>query len=140
MHKKFFFAVLAYFFISFFVAMIWHMVLFHDQYVAMGAFTRSQPLIPFGLAALLFQGLVFSYFYPLYYRHKGGGNYLLRGIQFCLFLGLTVYTVMVFATVAKFQIEPIGQFFVLGTAFQILQFTLVGIGIGAIYGNCQTSP
>ena len=89
----------------------------------------------FGMAAILLQAVVFSYFYPLYYRHKGGGHPLRRGIEFGLFMGLTVYSVMVFATPAKFNIDPVQDFILYGTAFQIIQFLAVGTIIGLIYGR-----
>ncbi len=89
----------------------------------------------FGVLAMVLQGIVFAYFYPLFYRHKGGGHPVIRGIQFSLFMGLTVWTVMVLATAAKFKIEPVIDFVLLGTAFQLLQFVLVGAVIGLIYGK-----
>ena len=42
---------------------------------------------------------------------------------------------MVPATAAKFTIEPVWHFVGLGTAFQLLQFTVVGAGIGLVYGR-----
>ena len=133
--SKFLSSVAAFFALTMAVAYPWHMVLFHEKYVAMGALTRGEPIIPFGMLAIILQGAVFAYFYPLYYRHRGGGASVLRGIQFALFLGLTVWTVMVLATAAKFAIEPVWHFIFLGTAFQILQFVLTGAAIGWIHGR-----
>lgn len=101
MNKKFFLSVAAYFVITMAVAYPWHMLLFHEKYVAMGAFTRGEPIMAFGILAIILQGIVFAYFYPLFYRHVGGGAPVFRGIQFGLFLGLTIWTVMVFATAAS---------------------------------------
>ena len=122
-NRKFLLAVLAYFLVTMATAYPWHVLLFHDKYVAMGAFTRGEPIMAFGVTAVLVQAIVFAYFYPLFYRHVGGGNPLLRGIQFALFLGLTVWTVMVFATAAKFRIEPVVDFIMLATVFQLIQRT-----------------
>lgn len=130
MNKRFFLSIGVYFVLTMATAYPWHMVFFHDKYMAMGAFTRGEPIMPFGMLAVLLQAIVFAYFYPLFYRHVGGGNPILRGIQFALFLGMTVWTVMVFATAAKFAIEPVGHFVLLGTLFQVIQFTVVGAGIG----------
>jgi len=91
--------------------------------------------MPFGMLAILLQAVVFSYFYPLFYRNVGGGNPVVRGTQFGLFMGLTVWSVMVFATAAKIEIEPKTTFVMLATAFQIIQFTCVGAAIGLVYGN-----
>jgi hypothetical protein len=135
MSRKFWLAILAYFVVTMATAYPWHMVLFHDKYVAMGAFTRPEPVMPFGITAILLQAVVFSWFYPLFLRHVGGGNPAMRGIQFGLFMGLTVWSVMVFATAAKFVIEPKLDFLLYGTVFQFIQFVLVGAAIGIIYGS-----
>ena len=132
MHK-FWLSVAGYFLATMAVAYPWHILLFHDQYMAMGAFTRGEPIMPLGMAAVIVQGIVFAYFYPLFLAHKGGGSSLKRGIQFSLLMGLTVYTVMVFATAAKFKIEPLSQFLFYGTAFQLLQFVVVGVVLGWIH-------
>lgn len=136
-NRPFLYSIGAYFLITMLVAYPWHLVAFHEKYVAMGAFTRGEPLMLFGMLAVILQAIVFAYFYPLYYRHRAGGPPLLRGIQFGLFLGVTVWTVMVFATAAKFKIAPVSHFVLLGTLFQILQFTLVGGAIGMIYGRTE---
>ena len=135
MNRKFALAVLAYFVVTMLTDYPWHMLLFHDQYEAMGAFTRGEPVMSFGMTAILLQAVVFAYFYPLFYRHAGGGNPLARGIQFGLFMGITVWSVMVFATAAKFQIEPKATFVGFGTAFQVIQFTCVGAALGLVYGR-----
>ena len=132
MNKKFLQAVMAYFVVTMAVAYPWHVMLFHEKYQAMGAMTRAQPIMPFGMAAVLVQAIVFAYFYPLYrQRHTGGP--VRTGIQFGLFLGITVWSVMVLATTAKFEIEPVLDFVVLGTVFQLIQFVLVGAAIGLVY-------
>lgn len=135
MNKKFSLAAVGFVVVSFALAVPWHLVWFHDKYHALGAFTRGEPIMPFGVLAMILQGIVFSYFYPLFYKHKGGGHPVYRGIQFSLFLGLTVWTVMVLATAAKFNIEPVIDFVLLGTTFQFLQFVLVGVTIGLVYGR-----
>ncbi len=135
MKHRFWLAIFAYFVVTMAIAYPWHMLLFHDKYVAMGAFTRPAPVMPFGMLAILLQAIVFAWFYPLFYQHLGGGRPIIRGIQFGLFMGLTVWSVMVFATAAKFMIEPKVDFVLLGTIFQIIQFTCVGAAIGLVYGR-----
>ena len=137
MNKKFVLAIVAYFVLTMATAYPWHMLLFHEKYVAMGAFTRGEPIMTFGMTAIVLQATVFAYFYPLFYKHVGGGNPVLRGIQFGLFMGMTVWSVMVFATAAKFSIEPVSDFVIYGTAFQFIQFFVVGAGIGLVYGKTE---
>lgn len=136
-NKKFIFSVIAYFAVSMVVAVTWHLILFHELYVELGAFTRQEPIMPFGIIAIILQGIVLAYFYPLFYKHKNGGNPLVRGIQYSLFMGIMVWTVMVFATAAKFKIEPVATFVGIATVFQIIQFLLVGITIGLIHGRAS---
>ncbi len=140
MKRTFWLTIVAYFAVSMSIAYPWHMVIFHEKYLAMGAFTRDEPIMPFGMLSMILQGAVFAYFYPLFYRHKGGGNPVQLGVQFSLFAGLTVYTVMVFATAAKFEIEPVMDFVLLGTAFQFLQFSRFGVALGLIHGRLEEAP
>ena len=132
--KKNLLFLLAYFVITMAWAYPWHVVWFHDAYVEMGAFTRSEPVMPLGIAAILIQGVVFGYLYPFCYR---GGQPILEGIRFNLIAGLLVYTAMGFATAAKIEIEPIGRFLAYHTIFQLIQFTLTGVALGAIYGRME---
>jgi len=133
MNKVFWLSIAGYFVATMAVAYPWHMVFFHEQYLAMGAFTRGTPIMPFGMLAIILQAAVFAYFFPLYLKHKEAGNVIAHGVRFSLFMGLTVYSVMVFATAAKFQIEPVAQFVTYGTIFQFLQFLLVGLVLGVIH-------
>lgn len=130
--KRIGFSILVYFVVTMATAYPWHMLLFHEKYVAMGAFTRGHPIMPFGMAAILLQGWVFAYFYPLFLKQRPG-HWAIRGVQYSLFLGLTVWTVMVFATAAKFKIEPVAHFVGLGTTFQLIQFTCVGAALGFLH-------
>ena len=133
--KHFVLSVISYFVLTMIIAVIWHLVLFHAVYKELGAITRDEPIMPFGIMTVFVQALVFSYFYPIYYRSVGGGHPVKRGIVYSLFMGLNVYTVMVFATAAKFQIEPVWTFVAYGTVFQLLQFIIVGIAIGLVHGR-----
>lgn len=123
--------VAAYFVITMSWAYPWHMVFFHDLYVAWGAFQRAEPIMPLGIAAILVQGIVIGYLYPFY--NRGMGNPILRGIKFSLIIGLMTYTAMGFATAAKFQIAPVSAFLIYHTVFQAIQFVLTGAALGFIF-------
>jgi hypothetical protein len=129
--KKLGLFIVAYFVITMSWAYPWHLIWFHDLYVEWGAVQRAEPIIPFGMAAILIQGLVIGYLYPFY--NKGEGNPILSGIKFNLIIGLMTYTAMAFATAAKFEINPIMPFLMYHTVFQFIQFTLTGVALGLIY-------
>ena len=128
--KKIILATISYVVLSMAIAYPWHMVLFHQTYFEMGASTRAEPIVPFGLLAMVIQGVVIAYLYPFWY---GGQKPVISGIKFSLIIGLMVYTVMVFATAAKFDINPISTFVLYGTSFQIMQFVITGTALGLIY-------
>ena len=130
--------VAAYFVITMAWAYPWHMVFFHDTYAEMGAFQRDQPIMVLGIAAILVQGLVIAYLYPLYATVKGSGVW--QGIQFNLIIGLMTYTAMGFATAAKFNIAPVATFLAYHTVFQTIQFILTGIALGLIYRRALPLP
>jgi hypothetical protein len=132
MPKKYILATVSYVVLSFALAYPWHLVWFHDLYVEMGAFTRAEPIILLGVLTMVIQGVVIAYFYPFWYR---GGNPVWAGIRYSLTMGLLIYSVMGFGTAAKFNINPIPNFLIYHTSFQILQFTITGAALGMIFGR-----
>lgn len=129
--KKIGLFLIAYFIITMAWAYPWHVIWFHDLYLSWGAMTRSHPIMPLGVAAILIQGLVIGYLYPFW--DKGYGNPIIQGIKFNLIIGLMTYTAMGFATAAKIQIEPVSDFLIYHTIFQFIQFTLTGAALGWVY-------
>ncbi len=130
--KKIALATLSYVVLSMAIAFPWHMILFHELYAEIGAFTRPEPIIPLGMLAMVIQGAVIAYLYPFWYKD---GNPIVSGIKFMMIAGLLIYTVMVFATVAKMDINPISTLIIYGTLFQLIQFTITGAALGLIYGR-----
>ena len=130
--RKIALATLSYVVLSLLVAYPWHLVWFHDAYLQMGAVTRAEPIIPLGVLSMIIQGAVIAYLYPFYYR---GGHPVAEGIKFTLIAGLLIYTVMGFATAAKFNIEPVSRFLLLHTVFQTIQFIVTGAALGMIFGR-----
>lgn len=129
--KKLGLFVLSYFVITMAWAYPWHMVFFHDLYVEMGAFQRSEPIMILGISAILTQALVIGYLYPFYAKVKGYS--VKNGVIFNLVIGTMTYSAMGFATAAKFNIEPVTTFLAYHTVFQVLQFTFTGMALGVIY-------
>ena len=129
--KKLGLFIFAYFMITMAWAYPWHIMWFHDLYQSWGAITREHPIIPLGIAAIVIQGTVIGYLYPLW--NKGHGNPIVQGITFNLIIGLMTYTAMGFATAAKIQIEPVSDFLIYHTIFQFIQFTMTGAALGWIF-------
>lgn len=135
--KRLLLFTLAYFILTIAWAFPWHMIFFHDLYVSWGAFTREEPIMAFGITAIIIQGLVIGTLYP---HFRLDAHPLVRGVAFSLLIGLMVYTAMGFATAAKFKIEPVSQFLLYHTVFQFIQFVMAGLALGWIYrGQRQTA-
>lgn len=63
MRKSFWLAVLAYLVATFPLGYFWHLVTFADRYHRLDMY-RDDVIIPFGLASMLIQALVFAWAYP----------------------------------------------------------------------------
>ncbi len=132
MKIKILISTLAYFVLTMAIAYPWHLIWFHDLYLELGAFTRPEPIIAFGMLSISIQGFLMAYLYSLCYR---GGHPVVEGIKFGLIFGLIVYTVMAFTTLAKFDINPISTFLLYHTVFQTIQFVVTGAAMGMIFGR-----
>ena len=132
MIQKYIISTIAYFVLTMAIAYPWHLIWFHDLYLELGAFTRAEPIIAFGMLSITIQGFIMAYLYSRYYR---GGHPVVEGIKFGLIFGLVIYTVMAFTTVAKFDINPIATFLLYHTIFQLIQFIVTGAAMGLIFGR-----
>ena len=130
--KKFIFTVIAYVVASMSIAVPWHLIWFKDVYHQMGAIGRENPIIALGMLSMVMQGIVIAYLYP---RLQEDRHPVVEGIRINFILGVLIYSVMGPATVAKYQIEPVGTFLIYHTAFQTIQFILTGTVIGLIQGK-----
>src|SRR5260370_38795765 len=69
--SSFWLGVAAYLAPTFPIAFVWHLVLFAPAYEALGIY-RPDPIIPFGFASMVIQGIIFSWAYPRLFPARGG--------------------------------------------------------------------
>ena len=129
--KKYLKAGLAYLLVTFPLAVLWHLVVFKETYDALGIFSREEPIVALGFFVILFQGLLLSYAYPLFYR---GGHPAKAGLKFGLLMGLFLWSSQVVAAAAKHEVSSLSLWLGIETAYFALQFALVGLAIGLVYG------
>lgn len=68
----FFGSWLAYLIITFAMGFLWHLVLFKRLYRRLAIYTRlDDPIVPLGFLAMLMQGAVLAYVYPLVNHYRG---------------------------------------------------------------------
>jgi hypothetical protein len=69
--RGFWLGVAAYLMPTFLIAFVWHLVLFEPNYHALRIYTDN-PIIPFGFASMVIQGIVFSWVFPrIFGNHRG---------------------------------------------------------------------
>jgi len=132
--RFFILATLAYVLIVFPVAIIWHLVAFKPIYVEIGYFGSKEPVIALGFITIVVQGILLAYAYPFFYR---GGSHVKSGLKFGFWAGAFLWSCQVLAFTAKNQIEHASTYFAMETGYLAIQFILVGLAIGLIYGRCE---
>ncbi|QDT44108.1 hypothetical protein Pan241w_42140 [Gimesia alba] len=128
--KKILLGTLGYAAVTFPLAVVWHLVAFKSTYERLGYFSRDEPIIAFGFAAIFIQGAILSLIYPFLCR---GLSFFKGAITIALVMGIYHWTMHVLAAAAKQKIEPLSLWFGLETAYLAIQFTLAGLLLAFIY-------
>lgn len=118
--------------VAFPLAYVWHLVVFKTTYDELGYFARDEPIVAFGFAAIITQGVILSLIYPSLCPDKSvvRGALTLAGV-----MGLYHWTVHVLAEAAKHPIEPLTMWFGLETTYLAIQFVLGGFLIAVVNRN-----
>ncbi len=130
--KSYLLAAIAYVIVTFAIAASWHLVFFKELYDEFAIFTRKEPLIPLGIASILMQALVLAYLYPALYK---GGRPATEGLKFGLLIGVLMASIAVFAEAGKQNVSSLSTWLVFESAYYLIQFGLIGVIIGLIYGR-----
>jgi hypothetical protein len=131
--RSFWLGVAAYILPSFPIAYAWHLVVFAPAYEALGIY-RPDPIIPFGLASMLIQGIAFSWAFPRLF--PGRGSAILKpGLTYGLALAILSWSFTTLAVAAKNVMTSVPAYVQLETGFTILQFVIVGPLIAIAYRN-----
>jgi hypothetical protein len=122
--RSFWLGVAAYLVPSFPIAFVWHLVLFEQNYKALAIY-RDDPIVPFGLASMIIQAVIFSWMFPRVFV-ASHGSILRDGLLYGLGAGLLSWSFTTLAVAAKHPMASLADFVVLETAFTVLQFAVVG--------------
>lgn len=115
--------LLAYLLVSFALGAVWHIVLFKEYYKKLAIYSNiEKPRFSFGLSAMLLQGVVFAYVYPM--------------IQSPLVFGIGLFALlisfMVFAEAGKQNTTSLSGFVLIQTVFSVVQAALVTVSFWLI--------
>ena len=69
--RGFWLGMAAYLVPTFPIAFVWHLVLFEPSYHALHIY-RADPIIPFGLASMIIQAIIFSWVFPRVFAGSNG--------------------------------------------------------------------
>ena len=129
--SSFWLGVAAYLAPTFPIAYVWHLVLFAPAYEALGIY-RPDPIIPFGFASIVIQGIIFSWAYP---RLFPGNAIFGPGLAYGLALAVLSWSFTTLAVAAKNIMSSVPLYLVLETGFTLLQFAIVGPLIALAHRN-----
>jgi hypothetical protein len=131
--RGFWLGVAAYLLPTFPIAYVWHLVAFAPDYHALGIY-RPDPIIPFGLASMLIQGLIFSWCYPRLFPARGG-EIIKRGLAYGAGLAILSWSFTTLAVAAKNIMASVPDYVLLETGFTLVQFVIVGPLIALAHRN-----
>jgi|ERR1700681_3301717 hypothetical protein len=131
--RSFWLGMAAYLVPTFAIAFVWHLVLFEPQYQALHIY-RADPIIPFGFASMIIQGMIFSWVFPRVFA-PDRGSVLKNGLLYGLGAGLMSWSFTTLAVAAKHPMASLADYVVLETGFTVLQFLIVGPLIALAYRN-----
>jgi hypothetical protein len=127
--KKHFLAILAYVLPTFPLGFFWHLTTFADYYKSLEVY-REQVLIPFGLASMFLQGILWS----ILYKRLFAGEPILRGAaKFFLIAMPLAWSFAVLAVAAKNRMSSVSGFVSMETAFYLVQYAIASPLIAWVY-------
>lgn len=129
MNKSFWLAIAAYLLPTFPIGYSWHLVVFAEQYHRLDLY-RADVIIPFGIASMLIQALLYAWSYP---RLFGALTWKPGAFRFAVWAGLLSWSYTTLPIAAKYKMTSITDFILLETGFTILQFAVVAPLIALAY-------
>ncbi len=116
-------AVAAYILPTFPLGYSWHLTLFKEEYERLDLY-RAEVIIPFGLASMAIQALLFAWLYPRIFDTRRDA-WRRGALGFGLVFGVLAWSFTTLPVAAKYQMSSVGDFLLLETGFTLLQFAVV---------------
>lgn len=127
MNQKTIASIATYTISTFVLAVLWHIVLFKDEYEVFN-YIESEPNFILGFSTILLQAIILSFFYA-HLRKK----IHLSAMKYVSIMGAFFWTSHVLAFIAKQDVGNFVLFFSMETIYLILQFGLYGIALRWLY-------
>ena len=123
MKKSFWLSILAYLLPTFPLGYAWHLLTFKGAYDRLELY-RAEVIIPFGLASMLVQAVIFAWAYPKLVSTRRE-DWLSSALRFGGVFALLAWSFTTLPVAAKYQMSSVADFLKLETGFTILQFAII---------------
>jgi hypothetical protein len=123
----------AYLIPTFILGYVWHLVLFKARYDALEIY-RADMIIPFGVLAMLIQGVIFAWLYQQLFAMRDG-SWLANGLLFAALGGVLSWTLTTVAVAAKHRMASVPDFVMIETAFTAVQWVIAGPLIAFVFSR-----
>ena len=111
-------------------AVFWHVVLFEQQLLGLGVFTRmDDPLYFYGMTAWVLESFAIVL---IYFRTDWRNGSLLDALKVAWLMGLFAAASALFGMAAKVRIDNLVLWFLLTGGFIVLHTTLLGLWLGFV--------
>jgi hypothetical protein len=111
-----------------------HFAVNADYYAGI-AIMRPEPVIPMGLAAMVIQGLIFAWLFPIFNR---GPSPVRNGIVFSCTVGAFLASYIVLGEAGKYSIPSVGSWVAVEGSAAAVQFILFGVLLGLLHRRTGT--
>jgi hydrogenase-4 membrane subunit HyfE len=109
----------------------WHLTIFADYYQSLHVY-RDDIIIPFGIASMLIQGVIWS----IVYERLFAGESIVKGaLKFAALACPLAWSFMVLAVSAKHIMSSVSGYLAIETAFVLLHYAIVSPLIAAVYAR-----
>lgn len=124
MSRAFWIAAAAYLLPTFPLGYFWHLKTFKAAYDRLELY-RDQVIIPMGLGSMATQALIFAWLYPKV-GNPASERWLMEGLRYGALLGVLAWSFNTLPVAAKYRMTSVAGFVGLETAFNAVQFAIVG--------------
>lgn len=124
-------AVLAYMLPTFPLGFFWHLTVFADYYTSLEVY-REDIIVPFGIASMLVQGIIWS---ALYERLFSGESVLRGAVKFASLACPLAWSFLVLAVSAKHHMSSVSGYLSIETAFVVVHYVIVSPLIAWVYSR-----
>ncbi len=137
MKRSFWLSVLAYVLPTFPLGYAWHLVTFKEAYDRLELY-RAEVIIPFGLASMLVQAVIFAWMYPRLFSTIRE-DWIASALRFAAVFAPLAWSFTTLPVAAKYQMSSVTSFLLLETGFTILQFAVAAPLIALAQRHAQSA-